>query len=126
MKNREGIETIKEFFVKEVNRLSNIFFPHKIEGMVAIPMELPQKEIKNISISIPAYDRSGDKTRKAFDELLSYLSTMANRIEYTEVESIQYKLNDYVETGILKPSKDFNDGASLNPPVYVYDLLKYQ
>lgn len=126
LKDWESEETFKKLLDKEVDRLNNIFFPHKIEGMVAIPMELPQKEIKNISISIPDYDCSGDKTRKAFDELLSYLSTMANRIEYTEVESIQYELNDYVETGILRPSKDFNDGASLNPPVYVYDLLKYQ
>lgn len=125
LKKWEDKETFREIFVKEVNRLSNIFFLNKKVGMSATPIEQGDK-IQNISISIPDYDCSGNITRGVFDELLSYLSTVADRVEYTEVESIQYELDDYVETGILKPSKDFNDGASLNPPVYVYDLLKYQ
>lgn len=126
LKYWEDRKTASEVFVKEVNRLSNIFFINKNKGMVAILIE-PGEKIQNISISIPEDDCSGDITREAFDKLLPYLSTVANKIEYAEVESIQYELNDYVERGILKFSEAHSDGSPINSvTTYYYDLLKYQ
>ena len=97
LKDWESEETFKKLLDKEVDRLNDILFQYKIERM-----RVSLIGRKTILISIPDDDRLGDKTKEAFDKLLTYLSTVSDRIELVKVESIEHELRDYVDKGILE------------------------